>query len=138
MHVIYVVELGEQLAERVERGGDPEALARLSMRVDDLLAIADGDDLRAARATLALDPMIVGRVPALTHFELLTRSLAIVERDASAVVTRAERGGSELSVDRLRARLVRARGRVLALLGRFDDARADLATALVHAPLSGD
>jgi len=131
VHADYVVRLGEWLAHRLERGSDPEALGRLAMRIDDLLVVGERGDLLAARAALAVDPALVGRIFAARHHEILSRAIESCEearRDAS----------SAAHAEEIRGRLACARGRVGALAGRMQDAFEDLSLALSHAERTED
>jgi tetratricopeptide (TPR) repeat protein len=121
-HATWVVEQCEPLAARLDHVHDAGAVARLDVRANDLLAVSTRDDLLAARATRALEPVIAGRVPASAHLDLLGRAIAISQ---------------EAESHPLRGELTRARGRVLALMGRFDEARSDLSATLAFAERAG-
>jgi predicted ATPase len=113
---------------QVERG--PGALGDLALESENLVAIHErfvsGDPALAARAALALHPLLLLRGP----FELHT---ALV--DALLPRNRARRG--QLS-GRLAGRLRAARGEVLRVRGRLADARADLQQAKRVARRCGD
>lgn len=121
-HVSWVVERCERLATKLDQAHDATAAAQLDRRANDLLVISHREDLLAARATLALDPAIAGRVPSSAHHALLDRAVTLSENAEAHV---------------LAANLTRARGRVRALLGRFDEARADASSALAFAEGAG-
>jgi predicted ATPase len=115
-HARYYLELGERHAERFERSGGP--IEVLALERDNLLGVlaraaeAERWD-EAARAVLALGPVLATRGPARFHLELCDRVLAELEGDP---------------------RLHHARALVRRTLGDLEGAEDDLLRALEAVP----
>lgn len=117
-HAEVVVDACMVQADRVHAYGSVAASEYLTRRQEDLLLVAEGDGAHAARAILALDASLLGRAGATAHYDRLTRGIVLAETHAESD---------------LFARLRCARGRAGVLLGRTQEAIADLSAALAHA-----
>lgn len=116
----------EHHAERVAVDA-PTVWAQLTLEREDLLAalalLTATDPARAARLALGLDPLLVTQGPPHLHRSVLESALASVPPDVDP---------------RLRAELLRARGRSCGLRGRHGEAVPDYREALALATTCGD
>jgi predicted ATPase len=124
-HAGFYVALGKRLAATAQRL-DPEADRRLALEAENLGAIVEraAHNARPSTATvtlaleaaLALEPVLSQRASAAEQLALVDKALALAEGKGVA--------------ERLRLRAHLARGEARRLLGSFDQARADLHTAI--------
>lgn len=122
---VYFLALAEQLAAGIASQRTSEALRRLALEHDNLLAVqrrAVASSPRAAvEATLALDPVLSARGPRQVHERLLDEAVQL---------------STALGAEH-RTRVLCARGEALRLRGDFARAEADLLPALALAHESG-
>jgi len=126
-HGAHYVKIGRTLAEGVSTHGGAERNARLALEVENLTAaharaIDRGDRALAFEAALALQPAMQAR-PASARLALFD---ALPEDDADQTIDRA-----------LFAEALVARGRVLRVIGRMDDALRDGERAIAIARSCG-
>jgi tetratricopeptide (TPR) repeat protein len=125
-----VLEAAEPAAAEVVRSGDAAARARLDGLERDLESVVQhallesGRGELALRAFLAADALLVRRAPLVTQLWRLDESIRASMRDRAPTS--------------LMLRAYQARGRMLALRGRADEARRALEAALDMSRDSGD
>lgn len=80
-HAAFVVALGEELAQGIERHGGRQRMVQLAAEADNLLAVVRrrlaSHPLDAARAAASLEPLFVARGPAAVYARLLDEVLAV-------------------------------------------------------------
>lgn len=133
-HAAHYLELGEELAQRVDEHGGVGRRRELEVESENLLAVVRSalshepltviDVERALRGLVALEPVLMTRGPFSVHLSLLDQALAVVE---------------VLDVDDLLlARAYESRGRVRRVRGMFTHSLADFESALEAARSAGD
>lgn len=124
-HRAHYLELGQALAAKVDGHGGPEALARLALERENLLAVVrraleEGEGEAAMAGLVSLDTVLATRGPFRVHEDLLDRALAQVDVDGTWL-----------------ARGLEARGRLRRTRGRLPEAVSDLDEAIRVAQEAG-
>jgi tetratricopeptide (TPR) repeat protein len=123
-HAAYVVPIGEELAETVDRHGGRLRFIRLAAEADNLLAVVRRDTSEPAevvRAVLALEPLFATRGPIAVFRRLIDDALAVVPEEE-----RRAQENEKVQVARLRV----ARAGVHRLSGENEAGVAEVEKAL--------